>query len=186
MVIAVWQGDAYLLPCVIFCLETCSGLKATEDCFQRCLISHDYLDLRFSYRRLSRLLELVGQQRKALMFQRLCNTDEVISRLMGIQSLQTVKAMIFVQQGYKTRTLKSKYMNLMVALDCATRMPVSSRGFPGYMLDKKEFLDFMGDVGPKGQSDSCEHGALSYWELGLHQRRRCLLRHTDWNEIKRL
>ena len=34
---------------VIFCLETYIRLKAAQECFQRCLISHDYPDLRFSY-----------------------------------------------------------------------------------------------------------------------------------------
>ena len=127
---------------VIFCLETYIGLKAAEDCFQRCLISHDYPDLRFSYRRLSRLFELVGRQRKASMFQRLCNTDEVTSIAVDGHAIPAdSEGNDLCSAGYKTRALKSEYMNLMVALDCATRMPVASRVFPGYMLDKKDFLD---------------------------------------------
>ena len=148
---------------VIFCLETYIGLKAAEDCFQRCLISHDYPDLRFSYRRLSRLLELVGRQRKASMFQRLCNTDEVTSIAVDGHAIPAdSEGNDLCSAGYKTRALKSEYMNLMVALDCATRMPVASRVFPGYMLDKKDFLDFMGDVGPiKGKVILVDMGFFS-------------------------
>ena len=148
---------------VIFCLETYIGLKAAEDCFQRCLISHDYPDLRFSYRRLSRLLELVGRQKKASMFQRLCNTDEVTSIAVDGHAIPAdSEGNDLCSAGYKTRALKSEYMNLMVALDCATRMPVASRVFPGYMLDKKDFLDFMGDVGPiKGKVILVDMGFFS-------------------------
>ena len=61
-----------------------------------------------------------------------------------MQSLQTVKATIFVRQ------------------DTRRGHPVASRVFPGYMLDKKDFLDFMGDVGPiKGKVILVDMGFFS-------------------------
>ena len=132
----------------IFCLETYIGLKAAEECFQRCVISHDYPGLRFSYRRMARLLELVGRQEKASVFQRLCNAEDVSSIAVDGHAIPADgDNNDMCSAGHKTPALNSEYMNLMVALDCDSRMPVASRVFPGYMLDKKDFTDFMDGIG---------------------------------------
>ena len=49
-----------------------TGITIAEDYYERSLIAHDYPALKFSYRRLSTLLELIGRQDTARQFQQKC------------------------------------------------------------------------------------------------------------------
>ena len=132
---------------IIFSVKGYVGLKDAEDIYERSLIARDYPALRFSYRRISTLLELIGRTEMAKDFQKRCfgNADEVAIDGHAIPGKS--KENDLVSAGFKTKSIKSEYMNLMVALDVDTGEPVSTRVFPGYSLDKCVFVDFVSTLG---------------------------------------
>jgi hypothetical protein len=139
---------------IVFCLaiiiatEGCLGLKAAASLFERSLMARDYPALKFSYHRVSKLLELIGRQGKADEFARIC-MDEASDKLAidGHAIPSTSENNDLAAAGHKTKSIKSEYMNLMVVLDVAGKEPVGTKVFPGYMPDKSDFLDFMEGIG---------------------------------------
>ena len=49
--------------------------------------------------------------------------------------------------GYKAKEVKGEQMNLLVALDIATHLPLATKVFPGYIVDKTDFIDFIKPLG---------------------------------------
>ena len=133
---------------VIFCVEGYVGLKAAGLIYERCLIARDYPALKFSSRRMSKLLERIGRIGKKEEFQQKC--IEKGSDVMAIDghviptSSENNNLSSF---GYKTKQIGSEYMNLMMAMDVKSHFPVGVHVFPGYMLDKKDFIDFSSGIG---------------------------------------
>ena len=132
----------------IIAVEGYKGITVAEDYFERSLIAHDYPDLDFSYKRLSRLLELIGRQDTARKFQQKClaegGTELAIDGHVIATSSENND---LASPGYKAKTLKSNQMNLMVALDVESSSPVATKVYPGYMLDKSDFADFIEHCG---------------------------------------
>lgn len=125
-----------------------TGITIAEDYYERSLIAHDYPALKFSYRRLSTLLELIGRQDTARQFQQKCLEDSgdeiaVDGHVIATSSENNELS----SPGYKTRKIKSNHMNLMVALDVKSHSPVATKVYPGYMLDKSDFVDFIEHCG---------------------------------------
>lgn len=133
---------------VIFCAEGYVGLKAAESYYERCLIARDYPALKFSYRRISKLLELIGRIGKKEEFQRKClEKSSDVMAIDGHVIPTTSENNDLSSTGFKTRQIGSEYMNLMMAMDAKSHLPVGVHVFPGYMVDKKDFIDFATGIG---------------------------------------
>lgn len=133
---------------VIISVNGYTGITIAEDYYERSLIAHDYPALKFSYRRLSALLELIGRQGTARQFQQKCleGSGEELA-VDGHVIATSSENNELSSPGYKTRIIKSNHMNLMVALDVESQSPVATKFYPGYMLDKSDFADFIEHCG---------------------------------------
>lgn len=129
---------------LIIAVNGYSGLTSAEDYYERSLISHDYPALKFSYRRLSKLLELIGRQNASREFQQKCLENCGLEIAVDGHVITTSSENNELSSpGYRTNISKSEQMNLMVALDVETASPVATKVYPGYMLDKSDFSDFI-------------------------------------------
>ena len=132
----------------IFVCNGYIGLKAADTIYERSLFARDFPDLKFSYRRISALLELIGRTSKQAEFQKLCMAMSSGSIAIDGHAIPTVSENSSLSSsGFKTGKLSSDYMNLVMAFDTVLCQPVAARAFPGYMLDKKSFQDFIVDLG---------------------------------------
>lgn len=131
----------------IIAVKGYEGLTIAEEYYERSLIAHDYPCLKFSYKRISKLLELIGRQDDARKFQRRCleNSDKLAIDGHVIASSSENNELSSL--GYKSSTINSNQMNLMLALDINTSSPVAVKFYPGYMLDKSDFSDFIEHCG---------------------------------------
>ena len=123
---------------MIFSVNGYVGLKNAEDLYARSLIARDYPALKFSYKRLSVILELIGRTEKAKEFQEKCyeNVDTIaVDGKSEENDLATAGS------------IKSECMNLMVSLNLETGDPVSAKVFPGYTVDRSVFIDFISSCG---------------------------------------
>ena len=123
------------------------GLTFMEDYYKRSLIAHDYPYLKFSYKRISKLLELIGRQDSARKFQRICLKESSKLAIDGHVIASSSEDNELTASGYKSNIINSNQMNLMVALDVETSSPVAIKFYPGYMLDKSDFSDFIEHCG---------------------------------------
>ncbi len=140
-----------------------TGITIAEDYYERSLIAHDYPALKFSYRRLSTLLELIGRQDTAREFQQKCleKSGEEIA-VDGHVIATSSENNELSAPGYKAKTIKSNQMNLMVAFDVESLSPVATKVYPGYMLDKSDFSDFIDHCGTvKGKVILIDRGFFS-------------------------
>lgn len=140
-----------------------TGITIAEDYYERSLIAHDYPALKFSYRRLSTLLELIGRQDTARQFQQKCleQSGEELA-VDGHVIATSSENNELSSPGYKTKKIKSNHMNLMVALDVESQSPVATKVYPGYMLDKSDFSDFIEHCGSiKGKIILIDRGFFS-------------------------
>jgi transposase len=136
----------FALAC-IFVFEGYVGLKPSEAIYERSLIAHDYPSLKYSYHRISELLSVVGRNDKMLEFQVKCMEGASTVAVDGhvIPSDSDRSGLSF--NGYKAREVKGEQMNLLVALDVDTHLPLATKAFPGYMVDKSDFLEFVEPLG---------------------------------------
>lgn len=136
----------FSLAC-IFVFEGYIGLKPSETIYERTLIAHDYSKLKYSYHRISKLLSTIGRNDKILEFQKKCikesNTVAVDGHVIPSDSINNDLSF----NGYKAKEVKGEQMNLLVALDIATHLPLATKVFPGYMVDKTDFIDFIKPLG---------------------------------------
>lgn len=123
------------------------GLKKAEDLYERSLIARDYPALKFSYKKIAALLEMTGRTEKAKKFQMICFESSTALAIDGHAIRSVSENNDLCASGFKARTIKSDCMNLIVALDIRTGEPVSTKVFPGYMLDKSAFIDFISTFG---------------------------------------
>ena len=124
------------------------GVKSLEVSFEKSLIHHDYPDLPFSYHIISKLLEHIGRSKNRSEYQKLlfdASSDTLAFDGHAIATFSDNNDL--ASTGFKTSELNSTYMNLMVALDVHTLQPVATHVFPGYMLDKTDFISFCSMVG---------------------------------------
>ena len=128
---------------LIFALNGYVGLKKADDLYERSLIARDYPALKFSYKKITTLLEMIGRTEKATEFQTKCFESSSTLAVDGHAIPSTSDNNDLSAAGYKTKTIKSDYMNLIVSLDVETGEPVSTRVFPGYTIDKSAFIDFV-------------------------------------------
>lgn len=138
--------QVFSLACV-FAVEGYIGLGAAVDEYEHSLIARDYPALKFSRHILTGLISRMGLQDRMYDFQRECMKQASQVAVDGHVIATDSDESDLSYQGYKTRELKSEQMNLMVAMDVNARIPLATRVFPGYMVDKKDFTDFMGHVG---------------------------------------
>jgi len=129
----------------MFALEGYVGLNSAAEKFERTLISRDYPALQYSTYTLTKLLENIGRQSKAMDFQSIALENAKTLAIDGHVIASDSQKNDLSYSGYKASTIKSEQMNLMVALDVDAKMPVATKVFPGYMLDKMDFLDFIRD-----------------------------------------
>ena len=154
---------------VIIAVKGYTGISDAPNYYERSLIAHDYPQLKFSYRRLSSLLEIIGRQDTARRFQQKCIENSgselaVDGHVIAASSENNELA----SPGYKTKTIKSSQMNLMVALDVKTAAPVATKFYPGYMLDKSDFRDFIEHCGSvKGKIILIDRGFFSEENMNL-------------------
>lgn len=136
----------FSLAC-IFAFEGYIGLKPSEDVHEGTLIAHDYPDIRYSYHRISRLLSEMGRNDRILEFQKKCISKSCTLAVDGhvIPSDSNDSDLSF--NGYKAKEVKGEQMNLLVALDVDTHLPVATKVFPGYMVDKSDFSEFIRPLG---------------------------------------
>lgn len=132
---------------IIFAINGYVGLKKAEDLYERSLIARDYPALKFGYKKVSQLLEMIGRTEKAKEFQIKCFASSSKLAVDGHAIASVSENNDLAATGYKTKSIKSEYMNLIVALDIETGEPVSTRVFPGYTLDKRAFVDFISTCG---------------------------------------
>lgn len=123
------------------------GLVAAEGYYERSLIAHDYPALQFSYKTMAKLLEAIATRGLAGKYYRLCSEQASSIAVDGHAITSGSERNSIASPGHKTKSLKSEYLNLMVALDTETGLAVATKVFPGYMLDKTDFLDFIELVG---------------------------------------
>lgn len=124
------------------------GLKALDLNYDRSLIHRDYPCLKFSYHLVSKLLELIGRTNKQNEYQKIAidsssNTIAFDGHVIPTFSDNNDLASL----GFKSKVNKSTYMNLMVALDIKTLEPIATQVFPGYSLDKTNFIPFCDTIG---------------------------------------
>ena len=132
---------------IIFSLYGYVGLKNAEGIYERSLIARDYPALKFSYKRVSTILELIGRTGRAKEFQKkLIETTDTFA-IDGHAIASVSENNDLAAAGFKTKAIKSEYINLIVALDVVTGEPVSTRVFPGYSLDKSDFIEFISTCG---------------------------------------
>ena len=136
----------FALAC-IFAFEGYIGLKPSEGIYERTLIAHDYPNLKYSYHRIGKLLSGIGRNDKMLEFQKKCisSSDTVAVDGHIIPSDSNDNDLSF--NGYKAKEVKGEQMNLLVALDVDTHLPVATKVFPGYMVDKSDFNEFIRPLG---------------------------------------
>jgi len=127
----------------IFALDGYVGLNSAGEKYERTLIARDYPALKYSTYTLTKLLENIGRQSKAMDFQNIALENAKTLAIDGHVIPSDSQENDLSYLGYKAKTIKSDQINLMVALDVDARMPVATRVFPGYMLDKMDFLDFI-------------------------------------------
>ena len=123
------------------------GLKKAEDLYERSLVARDYPALKFRNKKITTLLEMTGRTEKAKNFQMRCFESSSTLAIDGHAIRSISENNDLSTTGYKTRSIKSDYMNLIVAFDIKTGEPVSTKVFPGYMLDKSAFIDFISTFG---------------------------------------
>lgn len=123
------------------------GLSSAQNYYERSLVAHDYPSLLFSYKRISKLLELIGRQDGAREYQRKCLEDTKELAIDGHVITSSSENNELTSSGYKTSITSSDQMNLMCALDVETSLPVACKFYPGYMLDKSDFKDFIEHCG---------------------------------------
>jgi len=136
----------FALAC-IFVFEGYVGLKPSEEIFETSLIAHDYPSLKYTYHRVANLLSKVGRNDRMLEFQKKCLAEAETLAVDGhvIPSDNNGSDLSF--NGYKAREVKGEQMNLLVALDVDTHLPLATRVFPGYMVDKSDFIEFLNFFG---------------------------------------
>lgn len=136
----------FSLAC-IFVFEGYIGLKPSESIYERTIIAHDYPSLKYSYHRISKLLSTIGRNDKILEFQKKCISESSTVAVDGhvIPSDSNNNDLSF--NGYKAKEVKGEQMNLLVALDIATHLPLATKVFPGYMVDKTDFIEFIKPLG---------------------------------------
>ncbi len=124
------------------------GLKSLESLFEKSLIHHDYPDLPFSYHIISKLLEYIGRSKNKSEYQRLLFNASSNTLAFDGHAIPTFSDNNdLASTGFKTSELDSTYMNMMVALDVETLQPIATHVFPGYMLDKSDFISFCSMIG---------------------------------------
>lgn len=131
-----------------YALNGFAGIKSLAYSFERSLIAKDYPSLKFSYHLVTALLEAIGRTDKQKQYQKeamstssdtLAFDGHVIPTFSEDNSLASA--------GFKTAKNNCTYMNLMVALDVKNYRPVGTKVFPGYMLDKSDFIAFCDGIG---------------------------------------
>lgn len=152
----------FSLAC-IFVFEGYIGLKPSEGIYERTIIAHDYPGLKYSYHRISRLLSTIGRNDRMLEFQRRCMEGAGTVAVDGhvIPSDSDCSDLSF--NGYKAKEVKGEQMNLLVALDIATHLPFATKVFPGYMVDKTDFIEFIRPLGDI-------KGKLFIMDTGFHSK----------------
>lgn len=123
---------------MIFSVNGYVGLKNAEDLYARSLVARDYPALKFSYKRLSVILDLIGRTEKAKELQKKCYESADTIAVDGKSKENDLAT---------AGSIKSEYMNLMVALNVETGEPVSAKVFPGYTVDRSVFIDFISTCG---------------------------------------
>ena len=123
------------------------GLKAADSLYGRSLFAKDFPGLKFSYYRIAKLLELIGRESKMSRFQQLAAEAASEFAVDGHPIATFSEENSLSSPGFKTASLGSDYMNLVTAIDVDTGLPFASRMYPGYMLDKSSFSDFMAEIG---------------------------------------
>lgn len=136
----------FALAC-IFAFEGYVGLKPSEAFFERSLISHDYPCLKYSYHRISKLLSAIGRNDRMLEYQIKCMEDASTVAVDGHVIPSDSNGSDLSLNGYKAKEVKGEQMNLMVALDVDTHLPLATKVFSGYMVDKTDFREFVKPLG---------------------------------------
>ena len=131
----------------MFAFEGYVGLKPTEELFETSLIAHDYPSLKYTYHRISGLLSGIGRNDRILDFQRRCLEDADTLAVDGHVIPSDNEGSDLSFNGYKAREAKGEQMNLLVAIDVDTHLPLATRVFPGYMVDKSDFTEFLAHFG---------------------------------------
>lgn len=152
----------FSLAC-IFVFKGYIGLKPSEGIYERTLIAHDYPGLKYSYHRISRFLSAIGRNDRMLEFQRRCMEGAGTVAVDGhvIPSDSDCSDLSF--NGYKAKEVKGEQMNLLVALDIDTHLPLATKVFPGYMVYKTDFIEF---IRPLGDMD----GKLFIMDTGFYSK----------------
>lgn len=124
------------------------GVKSLEIYFKKSLIHRDYPELPFSYHIIAKLLDLIGRSKNRNEYQNMLFNSSSDTLAFDGHTIATFSDNNeLASTGYKTSKLNSTYMNLMVALDVKTLQPVATHVFPGYMLDKVDFISFCSMIG---------------------------------------
>ncbi len=129
------------------------GIKTLTYEFNRSLLARDYPNLKFSYHLISQLLEAIGRTNKQVEYQKEAMNKSSDTLAFDGHVIPTFSEdNDLASTGFKTAKNNCTYMNLMVALDVKNYQPVGTRVFPGYMLDKSDFITFcdsLGDISNK-------------------------------------
>lgn len=142
----------FFISCV-YALKGFVGIKSLEFEFERSLLYRDYPKLPFSYHIISKLLELIGRTNKQKEFQKITldySSDTIAFDGHVIPTFSEENDL--ASFGFKSSINNCTYMNLMVALDVKNLEPIATHAFPGYMLDKADFISFcsmLGDISNK-------------------------------------
>lgn len=153
---------------MIFAFEGYIGLRPSEDIYARTLIAHDYPELRYSYHRISRLLSAVGRGDRMLEFQKKCVGRAETLAVDGHVIPSDSRCSDLSFNGYKAKEAKGEQMNLLVALDVDTHLPVATKVFPGYMVDRSDFSEFVAPLGDiKGKLFIMDSGFHSEGNTGF-------------------
>ena len=124
--------------CVIHVVNGFTPLKNVEKYISQCYLSIKNSDLKFSYHKLSQLIEsLVRQQSKVLQYEQdmIDNSSKELiidGHVISSSSHENDLA----EYGNKFSILKDKQINYLLVYDLNTETPIASRIYPGGMLDK--------------------------------------------------
>lgn len=131
-----------------YALNGFTGIKSLAFSFERSLFAKDYPELGFSYHLVASMLESIGRTDKQSEYQKKAiklGSDTLAFDGHVIPTFSEDNCL--ASAGFKTAKCGCTYMNLMVALDVKNCQPVGTKVFPGYMLDKSDFIQFCDGIG---------------------------------------
>lgn len=141
--------DAYCIYiiAIVHVVNEFVPLKDIHNYVEQSYLSKMYPSIKFSYHKLSKLLDALGRrQGQVISFeQSLLNECSKEITIDGHDLKSTSHLNDLAERGNKFSTFRDMQINILMAYDINTDIPLISRAYPGSILDKtsvKDLLDF--------------------------------------------